>query len=52
MARLTIRPSTTLEAFGKAVRESYAPPSFLWTQLLPRGWRVICGSRTLLRRAG
>jgi peptidoglycan/xylan/chitin deacetylase (PgdA/CDA1 family) len=50
LARLTMRPSTTLEGFGRALSAPYRPPSWLRAQVLPWGWRAVRRSRAALRR--
>jgi peptidoglycan/xylan/chitin deacetylase (PgdA/CDA1 family) len=52
LARQTMRPATSLEAFRRVLAAPYRPPSLLHTQVLPRGWRMLRRSRALLRRSG
>jgi peptidoglycan/xylan/chitin deacetylase (PgdA/CDA1 family) len=50
LARLTMRPSTTVEALDAVLLAPYRPRSLLGAQLMPRGWRTVRRSRALLRR--
>jgi peptidoglycan/xylan/chitin deacetylase (PgdA/CDA1 family) len=52
LARLTMRPSTSLEEFGRAVTAPYRPSSMLSTRVLPLGWRAVRRCRARLRRPG